>query len=524
MSDGTIRRLLGYVRRYADADAGPASDAGLLSRYVATRDDAAFELLVWRHAGLVFGVCRRVLGDSHAAEDAFQATFLALARKAGAIRRGESLGGWLHRVARRIASRARTSTARRTVVERRAAIGIAVTADQCGLGDVRAVVDEEVDRLPERLRGAVVLCYLEGLDDGRGGAAHRLPARHGAVAAGRGARTAPWPADAARPRIAGGGSGGSLRSDDGPGGSDRAGGAGESGVCGGNGRGGRGGPASNRLGGRSNTSHDADQTQIRRRRRPRRWHARRRRGVDRGPRRRPGVALAEAPRPGERPAEPQADPRRPTDQEGQRINEEERERAEIERQRAEALRRDRLDETEKQIRRQEREIHEVEGNSLRSAIESRLRFMAAEDRLKQLGRLHDDRLPILAQQLSDLIAREKVLSVTLSREHPDMVSIRQQIELARETIKNLEPGRLSYEKEVAKARREMVEAEIDYRLREQEGNLAWARSQKRLEVLDEQWRSLSRPRGEPRGASPDLERKLDELIREVRELRREMKK
>src|SRR5438876_3553632 len=144
MSDGAIRRLLGYVRRYADADAGPASDARLLGRYVADRDEAAFELLVWRHAGLVFGVCRRVLGDSHAAEDAFQATFLALARKARAIRRGESLAAWLHRVARRIANRARAAKARGLVIERRAAVAVALTSDDGALGDVRAVVDEEV--------------------------------------------------------------------------------------------------------------------------------------------------------------------------------------------------------------------------------------------------------------------------------------------------------------------------------------------------------------------------------------------
>src|SRR5262245_27666143 len=124
MSDGAIHRLLGYVRRYANADAGPASDARLLARYVESRDEAGFELLVWRHAGVVFGVCRRILADSHAAEDAFQATFLALARKARAIRRGESLAGWLHRVARRIATRARSSTARRVLIERRAAVSV----------------------------------------------------------------------------------------------------------------------------------------------------------------------------------------------------------------------------------------------------------------------------------------------------------------------------------------------------------------------------------------------------------------
>src|SRR5438105_10835298 len=137
MSDGAIRRLLGYVRRRADPDAGPASDARLLARYATTGDEAAFELLVWRHGGLVFGVCRRVLGDVHAAEDAFQATFLALARKARAVRRGEALAGWLHRVARRVAGRARATAARRARVERRSAVGVAVAGG--GPDDVRAV-------------------------------------------------------------------------------------------------------------------------------------------------------------------------------------------------------------------------------------------------------------------------------------------------------------------------------------------------------------------------------------------------
>src|SRR5205814_615344 len=111
-------------------------------RYVTNGDEAAFELLVWRHGGLVFGVCRRVLGDSHAAEDAFQATFLALARKARAVRRGEALAGWLHRVARRVASRARAAAAVRAglAYATGAAAGVAPQAIDWADGVIRAMM------------------------------------------------------------------------------------------------------------------------------------------------------------------------------------------------------------------------------------------------------------------------------------------------------------------------------------------------------------------------------------------------
>src|SRR5207237_1655519 len=97
----------------AAGDQRGASDAELLARYASARDESAFELLVWRHGGMVLGVCRRVLRHEHDAQDAFQATFLALARRARAIGRGESVGGWLHRVACRAALRARAQTTRR---------------------------------------------------------------------------------------------------------------------------------------------------------------------------------------------------------------------------------------------------------------------------------------------------------------------------------------------------------------------------------------------------------------------------
>jgi hypothetical protein len=93
------------VRRLPPADADRVTDAEQLDRFAKDLDQAAFELLVWRHGGLVLGVCRRILNDDHLAEDAFQATFLVLARKAQTLH-ARNVPGWLHRVARRAAHKA----------------------------------------------------------------------------------------------------------------------------------------------------------------------------------------------------------------------------------------------------------------------------------------------------------------------------------------------------------------------------------------------------------------------------------
>lgn len=132
----------------------PVSDAALLARFVEQRDAAAFELLVWRHGAMVLGVCRRVLRNEHDAEDAFQAAFLILARKAGSVR-GESLAGWLHRVARRVAIRA-------TKRPRPESLSIDPPDLTPQYAELRTVLDAEIDRLPDRLRLPVVLCYLDG--------------------------------------------------------------------------------------------------------------------------------------------------------------------------------------------------------------------------------------------------------------------------------------------------------------------------------------------------------------------------
>src|SRR5947209_5652626 len=112
---GTILR---HVRALLGADpAGNLSDAELLRRYAALRDEAAFAALMHRHGGLVWGVCRRLLREAHDAEDAFQATFLVLAKKAGSVRSGEAVGSWLYGVAYRVAMKAKQSARKREAHE-----------------------------------------------------------------------------------------------------------------------------------------------------------------------------------------------------------------------------------------------------------------------------------------------------------------------------------------------------------------------------------------------------------------------
>jgi RND family efflux transporter MFP subunit len=149
------------------AEVGGASDAQLLDLFASNRDEAAFELLLWRHARLVFGICLRLLHDLHDAEDAFQATFLALARHAGRIAKQEALAGWLHKVAYRVALTARAQRARRDVREKLIGAAEHLTASSAVEAplenlELRCVLDQEIDRLPVRFRAAVVMCYLEG--------------------------------------------------------------------------------------------------------------------------------------------------------------------------------------------------------------------------------------------------------------------------------------------------------------------------------------------------------------------------
>jgi RNA polymerase sigma factor (sigma-70 family) len=138
------------------------SDGQLLARFVAVRDEDAFAALVRRHGPMVLGVCRRVLRDFHNAEDAFQGTFLVLARKAPALTVGESLACWLYRVAYQTALRAGAAAARRRAMERQVEDMPHPEVMPPEAQDWLPLLDRELSRLPEKYRAAIVLCDLEG--------------------------------------------------------------------------------------------------------------------------------------------------------------------------------------------------------------------------------------------------------------------------------------------------------------------------------------------------------------------------
>jgi RNA polymerase sigma factor (sigma-70 family) len=155
-----LRHLRGLL---AARRGGWLPDRQLLQRFVARREETAFSELVRRHGPMVLGVCRSVLGNHQDAEDACQATFLVLARKAGSIRKAGSLASWLHGVAYRLASRAKVSSARRQAHERRAGDRPPPgPMDELTWRELRHVLHEELGRLPETYRLPLVLCYLEG--------------------------------------------------------------------------------------------------------------------------------------------------------------------------------------------------------------------------------------------------------------------------------------------------------------------------------------------------------------------------
>jgi RNA polymerase sigma factor (sigma-70 family) len=181
MARGQLGRFLDTLRRVPGSPDDGAADGPLLERFASGNDGAAFAALLRRHGLLVWGVCRRTLGDGPDAEDAFQATFLVLARKARSVRRRDSVRSWLYGVASRVAVRARQARARRPGYERRARTPTpADPADSAAGAELRAVLDEEIARLPDRYRLPLVLCYLHGRTNDE--AAEELGCPRGTVA------------------------------------------------------------------------------------------------------------------------------------------------------------------------------------------------------------------------------------------------------------------------------------------------------------------------------------------------------
>jgi RNA polymerase sigma factor (sigma-70 family) len=172
-----IRHLRGVV---AGGNTKERTDRQLLQAFAGTADQAAFAALVARHGPMVLRVCRRVLGCAHDAEDAFQATFLVLAGNAAGIRKREALASWLHGVAYRVALQAKRAAGRRRAHEREAqAMAPRTATGGEDWREVQAILDEEIQALPDRYRAPFVLCFLEGKS--RAEAARELGLKEGTV-------------------------------------------------------------------------------------------------------------------------------------------------------------------------------------------------------------------------------------------------------------------------------------------------------------------------------------------------------
>ena len=165
MADSRVGTLLRHIHRLREGQIAVAqTDGQLLEQFIQCGEESAFTALMRRHGPLVWGVCRRLLRNEQDAEDVFQATFLVLARQAGRIRCAGALSSWLYGVAQRLALRARADSARRRRHEAQAHSDTAAQAeDKLLWSELRAALDEELGRLPEKCRTPLLLCYFEGL-------------------------------------------------------------------------------------------------------------------------------------------------------------------------------------------------------------------------------------------------------------------------------------------------------------------------------------------------------------------------
>jgi RNA polymerase sigma factor (sigma-70 family) len=161
MPDGEMHAVVDFIHGLVvDSDLASQTDNELLRRFLASRDENAFEALVWRHGPMVLALCRRILRDPQDAEDAFQAAFLVLVRKAASIARPELLGNWLYGVASRTARAARAAAEKRRVKEAEA-VPREQPAQESPWQELQPFLDRELNRLPARYRIPLVLCHLE---------------------------------------------------------------------------------------------------------------------------------------------------------------------------------------------------------------------------------------------------------------------------------------------------------------------------------------------------------------------------
>jgi len=181
MAASSLHPLLHYLRRLSRGRAGDAAlaDTQLLGRFLTNRDESAFTTLVERYGAMVWGLCVRCLGETPEAEDAFQATFLVLVRKAASLRGPQSLGPWLYGVAYRTSLKLRGQRARRAMREPPLTEQIIDERPESIWSDLGPVLDEEINRLPTKYRLPVLLCCLQGLSSEE--AAQRLGCAKGTV-------------------------------------------------------------------------------------------------------------------------------------------------------------------------------------------------------------------------------------------------------------------------------------------------------------------------------------------------------
>jgi RNA polymerase sigma factor (sigma-70 family) len=166
--------ILRHLRKIVgDPQVGRQSDRQLLQQFLSKQDEAAFAALVRRHGSMVLAVCQSILHHEQDAQDASQATFLVLARKAGSIRNQESVGSWLHGVAYRLALKASKGKRRIGETEKRGMRAPRIAdspirrlagspVDDLTWRELREVLHQELSRLPEKNRLPLILCYLEG--------------------------------------------------------------------------------------------------------------------------------------------------------------------------------------------------------------------------------------------------------------------------------------------------------------------------------------------------------------------------